>query len=444
MGRGDSNRSSATTGTHKQPAKAATELRLVPSLSLLDATAISLGAIVGAGIYVVTGIAAGFAGSAVIVSMLVAALVSSLTALSFAELTAWSPREGSVYEYAHELISPFAGFLTGWMWILSNTFTGAAVALGFAHYLVALIPIAPTNWVAACICCVFAGLNYFGIRHSARVNNVLVVAKILILGFFIVFGFAFIHPQNLTPFVLSDFGVVYGTYFIFFAYGGFARVAVVAEEVKDARRNVPRAILLSLVISTVVYVFVALVAVGLVSPADLARSGSPLALAISVTGSALAVYLVSFGALIATASVLLTTILGVSRMTYAMAIERDLPKVLARIHPKYNTPHYAVLIVGVVAAVLAFSVDLSGVVAIGTFALLFYYTLANVAAFRLPAPNRSGSRVVPFIGAASCLALLLFALFLSVQSWLLGITGLGVGACYYVGKTVVDRRQRIH
>lgn len=416
----------------------------MPSLSLFDATAISVGAIVGAGIYVVTGIAAGFAGSAVIVSMLVAALVSSLTALSFAELAAWSPREGSVYEYAHELISPFAGFLAGWMWILSNTFAGAAVALGFAHYLVALFPIIPANWVASCICLVFTALNYFGIRHSARVNNVLVVAKLLILGFFVAFGFTHINLANFTPFVFLDSGVMYGAYFIFFAYGGFARVAVVAEEVKDAKRNVPRAILLSLAMSTVVYVFVAVVAVGLISPVQLAGSGSPLALAISTTGSALAVYIVSLGALIATASVLLTTILGVSRMTYAMAKEHDLPTALSRIHPKHNTPHYAVLVVGALAALLALFVDLSGVVTISTFALLFYYALANIAAFRLPDQSRSHSRLVPVVGAASCLALLVFALFVSLQSWLLGVIGLGVGACYYLGKTLLDRRKQTH
>ena len=444
MGRGASNGRSVTTNSRKRPRKAVRALRLLPSLSLFDATAISVGAIVGAGIYVVTGIAAGFAGSAVVVSMLVAALVSSLTALSFAELTAWSPREGSVYEYAHELISPFAGFLAGWMWILSNTFAGAAVALGFAHYLVAIFPIAPANWVAACICLVFTVLNYFGIRHSARVNNVLVVAKLLILGFFIAFGFTHINLANFTPFVFLDSGVMYGAYFIFFAYGGFARVAVVAEEVKDAKRNVPRAILLSLAISTIVYVFVAIVAVGLVSPAQLASSGSPLAFAISTTGSALAVYTVSLGALIATASVLLTTILGVSRMTYAMAKEHDLPRALSRIHPRHNTPHYAVLLVGALAALLALFVNLSGVVTISTFALLFYYVLANIAAFRLPAQNRSRSRLVPVLGAASCLVLLVVALFVSLQSWLLGVIGLGIGACYYLGKTLLDRRKHTH
>ena len=132
--------------------KEAQQSGLKPSLGLFDATAISVGAIIGAGIFVVTGIAAGYAGSALVVSMLIAATISIFTALSFAELTAWQPKEGSIYEYTYQLISPFAGFLTGWMWILSNTFAGAAVSLGFAHYLTALLPILPANWIAAILC----------------------------------------------------------------------------------------------------------------------------------------------------------------------------------------------------------------------------------------------------------------------------------------------------
>lgn len=156
---------------------------LKPSLGLWDATAISIGAIIGAGIFIVTGIAASFADSALIISMLIAATISLFTALSFAELTTWQPREGSIYEYAYQLISPFAGFLTGWMWIISNIFAGAAVSLGFGYYLMRLIPILPANYIAAILCLAFTILNFFGIRQSAFFNNILVTAKLLILTF---------------------------------------------------------------------------------------------------------------------------------------------------------------------------------------------------------------------------------------------------------------------
>ncbi|MGB9842695.1 MAG: APC family permease, partial [Candidatus Bathyarchaeales archaeon] len=227
-------------------AKKEAEAALKRSLGLFDATAISLGAIIGGGIFVVTGIAAGLAGSALVVSMILAAVIAAFTALSFAELTAWQPVEGSVYEYARQLISPFAGFLAGWMWLLSNTFTGAAVALGFAYYFTAMLPALPSKVVAAVLCIAFTALNFVGARQSALLNNILVAAKVLILIFFIILGACYTSPANFAPFEPFNVGVLYGACFIFFAYIGFARVAVLAEEIKDAKRNVPRAMLLSL------------------------------------------------------------------------------------------------------------------------------------------------------------------------------------------------------
>jgi len=407
---------------------------LKPSLGLFDATAISVGAIIGAGIFVVTGIAAKEAGSALIVSMLIAAIISLFTALSFAELTAWQPKEGSIYEYTYQLISPFAGFSVGWMWILSNTFAGAAVSLGFAYYLTALFPILPANWTAAMICIAFTTLNFFGIRQSALLNNFLVAAKLLILAFFIIFGLAYVNPANFTPFAPFEVGVLYGACYIFFAYGGFARVAVIAEEVKDAKRNVPRAILLSLVISTIFYILVGIVAIGLVGPTKLANSNSPLTEATNATGSTAAVYTISTGGLLATASVLLTSILGVSRMAYAMARRKDLPQALSKLHPKYNTPYYSIWVIGVLMTLLVLFIDLTKVVAISTFALLFYYALANVSALRLKVEKRVYPRFVPVLGAATCLALLVFILFVSPQAWIIGVAGLIAGAIYYRAK----------
>jgi APA family basic amino acid/polyamine antiporter len=404
------------------------------TLGLFDATAISVGAIIGAGIFVVTGIAAGLAGSALVISMLIAAIISLFTALSFAELTAWQPTEGSIYEYTYQLIFPLAGFLVGWVWILSNVFAGAAVSLGFAHYLTALFPVLPASWLAAILCLAFASLNFFGIQQSARINNLIVVAKLLILAFFVIFGLIHLNRANFLPFAPFDVGVLYGACFIFFAYGGFARVAIVADEIKDAKRNVPRAILLSLVISTVVYLFVGTVAVGLVGASELARSNSPLTTAMENTNSALASSIISAGALLATASVLLTSILGVSRMAYAMAKRKDLPRVLSKVHPKYKTPYYSIWISGGLMALLVLMADLSKVVAVSTFALLFYYSFANISALKLKLEKRLYPRFVPVFGTASCLALLIFILFASIQAWIIGTAGLAAGIFYYAIK----------
>jgi APA family basic amino acid/polyamine antiporter len=417
---------------------------LKPTLGLLDSTAISVGAIVGAGIFVVTGIAAGYAGSALVFSMLIAATISIFTALSFAELTAWMPREGSVYEFGYQLISPYAGFLAGWMWMLSNTFTGAAVSLSFAYYLTNLFPAIPAQWTAAIVCVIFTALNYFGIRQSAVINNILVTSKLLILAFFCIFGLFYAHQSNFIPLQPIQSGVLVGAFYIFFAYGGFARVAVVAEEVKDARKNVPRAILLSLIISTIFYVAVGIVAVGLVGAPRLSSSNSPLAEATSATGNSAAVELVSAGGLLATASVLLTSILGVSRVAYAMARRRDLPQLLTKLHKKHNTPHYPIWITGILMALLVLFIDLSSVIAISTFAMLFYYASANVSAIRLKREKRMYPHIVPFVGAATCLAMLILILFLSetgIQAWMIGLAGLAAGSAYYLMKKRVTRQR---
>jgi APA family basic amino acid/polyamine antiporter len=407
-----------------------------PTLGLFDAAAVGIGAIIGGGIFVVTGIVAGLAGPALIVSIVVAAVVALLTALSFAELTAWLPAEGSVYEFAHRLVSPFGGFLAGWMWVVSNTFAGAAVSLGFAYYLVALFPGAEYRLIAAAVCVAFTAVNYFGIRQSAALNNVLVSGKVIVLMVFVAFGLSHVNSGNFTPFIPSELGVLNGAYFIFFAYGGFARIAVVAEEVKDAKRVVPRAILLALAISTVIYVLVGAVAVGLIGAGNLGRSNSPLVEAISIVGNPLLVYLVSFGGMIATASVLLTSILGVSRMAFAMARNEDLPTVLSKLHTKHNAPYVSILIAGAVMTLLVLSVDLTGVVAVSTFAQLFYYGSANLSALRLKADARLYPRLLPAMGLGTCLLLLGFV---SPSALEMGLGCLAVGGVYY---TLNKRRTR--
>lgn len=404
--------------------------KLKRSIGLWSAVAINVGAIIGGGIFVVTGIVACYAGSALIVSMIIAGIIAFITAWSFAKLTAWQPVEGGVYEYGRQLVSPYAGFLAGWMWIVANTFVGAAVSLGFAYYLTAAFPGLPTGIVAAVLCLSFTGLNLVGAKESASVNNVLVAIKLAILGFFVFFGVFYVNTGNFIPFAPLSSGVLYGTFFIFFAYGGFARVSVIAEEVKDAKRNVPRALLLSLGISIVVYVLVGLVAVGLLGPKGLAASPSPLSAAIGVTGNSLAVQIVSIGGLVATASVLLTAILGVSRMAYSMARRNDLPSALARLHHRFLTPYYSILATGVLMAALVLFVDLKSVVAVSTFALLFNYCITNISAFKLKNGRKLG-RFMPLLGLATCILLLAFILFATPEAWLVGVVFLVAGTIYY-------------
>jgi APA family basic amino acid/polyamine antiporter len=324
------------------------------------------------------------------------------------------------------------------MWVLSNTFAGAAVALGFAYYLTALYPILPANIVAALIATGFTVFNYLGARKSASLNNFLVTAKLVILAFFVIFGLGFIQSANYSPFQPFQVGVLLGAVYIFFAYGGFARAAVIAEEIKNPRRNVPRAILIALVVSTVIYVLVGFVAVGLIGANSLSASNSPLKAAMAATGNDTAVTLISVGGMLATASVLLTSILGVSRMAYAMAKRKDLPQILDKLHPQHNTPYYAVWIVGLATVLLSLLGDVSGVVVVSSFAMLFFYTLANVSAFRLKIEKRVYPRFLPALGAGVCVVFLAFTFFVSFQSWLVGVACLIIGAVYYFAKQKVS------
>ena len=371
----------AKTTTTRVTIMAEMEKQLKPKLGLWSAVAVNVGAIVGGGIFVITGIAAGVAGSAFVVSMVLSAVVASFTALSFVRLASWQPVEGSGYEYVRQLVSPFAGFLSGWMWIIGNTFGGAAVSIGFAYYLASIVPGLPVNLFAAIVCIAFAALNFIGIRKSAFLNNAFVIVKLSILGFFVIFGLVHLKFGNFFPFQPFTSGVLFGAYLIFFAFGGFARATVIAEEVKDAKTTVPRAVILSLAISTIVYVLVGIVAVGLVGSNGLASSGSPLTYAMAATGSTLAANIVSFGGLVATASVLLTAVLGVSRMAFSMSRRRDFPSRLNVIHRKFGTPYVSIWVTGFAMALLAYFVDLTGVVVVSTFSLLFWYAFVNLSAF---------------------------------------------------------------
>jgi len=401
--------------------------RLKPTLGLFDATAIGVGAIIGSGIFVVTGIAAGVAGPGIVVSMAIAAVVSLLTALSFVQLTAWQPMEGGVYEFASKLFSRFAGFLAGWMWIASYILIGPAVSLSFSYYFTALFPVADSRLLAAAVCVVFTLLNYIGVRHSAELNNVLVSAKVLILLVFSAAGVPYLEMSNFVPFMPSTVGVLQGAFLIFFAYGGFGRIAVLGEEVKDARHTIPRSIVLALVASTIIYLMVGTVAIGLIGAQNLGKSQSPLADAIRAVGIPILTYVVSLGGLLATASVLLTSILGVSRMAFIMAREGDLPTTISRLHSKYNTPYLSILIVGTIMSVLALFADLESVVAVSTFGLLFNYALANVSALKLNEDARLYPRAVPVAGLATCLALMAFV---QPSALATGVACLVIGAIY--------------
>jgi APA family basic amino acid/polyamine antiporter len=407
------------------------------SLNLLDASAVGIGAIIGAGIFVVLGIAIGYAGPSIVISIVIAGIVASFTAFSFAELGSAIPKEGGAYEFAYELISPFTGFVVGILWLFAQIVAGAAISLGFASYFVTIFPQFSLKTVAVIAALGLTGLNLLGIKQSATVNNALVIIKIAILCLFIGFGIFQINPQNFSQFSPNGlFGILQGAGFIFFAYLGFGRIAALGEEVKNPEKNLPLSIFIALVVSILIYVLTGFTATGLQNYRILAQSGSPIAEAAKVIGNFTLVEAISLGALIATTSVLLTNLLGLSRVAFAMARNGQLPKSIAKVSSQFGTPYISILSMGALLTVLAFALDLKQTVAITSFAILSVHLTVNLSAIRLrkKMPNSTKFRVplyplFPSLGLISC-TILMFSL--PIESWIVAAVVVAISAALYL------------
>jgi len=404
-------------------------------LSLFDAVNIALGAIIGAGIFVIIGIAASLSGPAVFLSVIVAGVVAAFTGISTAELAKKFPVSGGAYTFASRALSPSIGFITGWVWLFSNVALGATVSLGFGSYLAFFFPSVPVSLAAAAAVIVATLVQLAGVRQSAGVNNVLVAVKVLILLIFTGTALLFFHAPNFAPLMPFGIGgVLAGAAAIFFAYSGFARVAVIADEIKDPARNVPRATLLSIGISTVLYIAVAVAAVGLAGYALLASSDSPLSAALASAGLGFGASLIGAGALVATGTVLLAAVLGVSRVAQKMADDRLLPGWLAAIDGRL-VPANAILLSGAAMLLLALTVDLAPVAYIGSFSFILYYAATNLSGMRV---FTGATRYVAALGALSC-AVLMFSL--PSYSWLVGGAVVLLGLAYYLVEMRLRHRQ---
>ena len=396
---------------------------------MLDATAIGLGAIIGAGIFVAIGPAVAVAGVWALIGFGIAALVALFNALSSAQLAAAYPVSGGTYAYGRRLIHPLAGFIAGWVFVVAAIAADSAIALSFAAYLHVLFPTVPLRGVAVALAIAATLLNYRGLGYSARVNTWLVVVKIGALLLFIGIGLSAVRPEPLQPasaFVLGD--VLHAAAILFFAYTGYARIATLAEEVKAPERTIPRAILTALGLSAGIYLGVAVVALGVLGPQRLAISTAPLATAMQIAGTPVGLLIIAAGALVATATVLLTDLMGISRVVFAMARNRELPERLAVVHYRFDTPHRAVLISGLVVAVLAAVLPLRSLVEAGSLGLLIYYGITNLAAIILPDAQRRYHRAWAVAGVLACFSL---AFFLPWRIMLIEGIVILAGAIYY-------------
>lgn len=372
-------------------------------LGFWDAVGVGLGAIIGAGIFVVIGVAAGMAGPALILGLAVAAGVAMCNALSSAELAARYPSSGGTYEYGYELLNPWAGFAAGWMFLVSKLAAGGTVALGFGAYLAVLFPAVDARIAGVLAVAGLTIANLFGIRKVGLLNLLIVAVTVGVLLSFVVLGLPHVKTANLHP--IKPGAILPSAALLFFSYTGYARIATLAEEVREPERTIPRAIVASLLIAVVLYGLVALVAVGTLGASELASSSAPLqTAALAFSGSNLGTVLV-VGATTAMLGVLLSQVLGISRMMLAMARRRDLPSVLERVSERHAVPGLAIVATGVIIALLAAFGSLPFVAAAASFTILLYYTVTNLAALRLPKAHKRFSSWVAWVGLATCLGL---------------------------------------
>ena len=413
-------------------AEAKSDQSLKRALGPVNLTALGIGAVIGAGIFVLTGQAAAkYAGPAIVISFVLAGLACAFAGLCYAEFAAMIPISGSAYTYGYATLGEFVAWIIGWDLILEYLFAGATVAVGWSGYVVSflkefgiVIPAQFTSapydhhapldagwnmwrlftegWVstgatlnvpAMFVVGFITFLLVLGIKESAAFNNVIVAIKLTVILTFIAVGFAFINRHNWHPFVPPSIGpgefgwggVLRGAGVIFFAYIGFDAVSTAAQEAKNPQRDMPIGMLASLGICTVLYIIVALVLTGVVNYQTL-NVPAPIAVAVDAFGEKLAWLrtLVKIGAIAGLSSVILVLLLGQARIFYCISKDGLLPKVFSTVHPKFKTPWIAQILTGAAAMLVAglFPIGLLGeLVSIGTL-LAFLIVCAGVLVLR--------------------------------------------------------------
>jgi len=404
-------------------------------LGAFELTMLGIGAIIGTGIFVLTGIAAAnYSGPALIISFMISGAACAFAGLCYAEFAAMVPVAGSAYTYGYAALGEVWAWIIGWDLILEYAVAISAVAIGWSGYMVSLLESAGVHLPAALInapgvkggminlpaMLIIAAITTLlikGVKESAKFNNIIVGIKLVVILLFISIGVFHIHPANWTPFMPYGWsGVFKGAAIIFFAYIGFDAVSTAAEEVKNPQRDLPIGIITSLVVCTILYIIVSAILTGMVPYLQFKDTAAPVAFALQQIGINWGSALVSVGAVCGITSVLLVMMFGQTRVFFAMSRDGLLPKVFGQVHPKFGTPAKSTLLVGVVTAITAGFTPI-GVVAeltnIGTLAA-FIIVAISILVLRKTRPEIKRSFKVPFSPVVPILAVL-FCGFLITQ-----------------------------
>ncbi|MGH3858042.1 APC family permease [Actinokineospora sp.] len=393
--------------------------QLTRRLGTVDAIAIGLGSMLGAGVFAVFAPAAASAGGAVLFALVIAGFVAYCNATASAQLAAAYPASGGTYLFGREILGPWWGFLAGWGFVIGKTASCAAMALTFAAY-------AAPGWerpIAAAAVVVLTVVNCFGITRTALLTKVLLSVVLVVLVGAVSLALPAAVPMG-DWFTHGPLGVLQAAGLLFFAFAGYARIATVSEEVREPTRTIPRAILGALGGAMAVYLAVGVTLLLVLGPDRLAGSKAPVADMLTVAGQPGLTIAVRIGAAAASLGALLALITGIGRTAMAMARNRDLPPFLAAVDSRFGVPRRAEVAVGATVCVLVLVADLRGVVGFSSFGVLVYYAVANASACRQQASERRWPRWLNVAGLVGCVVL---ALTLPFGSVLIGAGVLAVG-----------------
>ncbi|MET3950312.1 APC family permease [Arthrobacter sp. UYEF36] len=408
-------------------------------LGVLDSTAIGLGSMLGAGVFVVFAPAAALAGPLLAVAVALAGLIAYCNAVASAQLAAQYPSSGGTYVYGRNRLGEWPGFIAGWGFVTGKTASCAAMALTFGHY---VAPEYATPLAVAAVV-VLTGVNLLGITRTALLTRILLGVVLATLAFVAAAAILGPHPASdgdgsvagVAGAAAGGWGVLPAAGLMFFAFAGYARIATLGEEVKDPTRTIPRAILAALAAAFVIYLGLALLLQWHLPAEQLAGSTAPLLDAVTSSQLSAGAPFVQAGAAAACLGALLALITGVGRTAMAMARERDLPSPLARVAGAHTVPFLAELTVAAAVVVLLLSTNVLTVVGFSSFGVLVYYSVTNAAAFTLAARPWHAPRWLNALGFLGCL---LLAVTLPPASVLGMAAVLAVGAA---GRFLVLRRR---
>jgi len=405
-------------------------------IGLFEVTMWGIGTILGAGIYVLLGEVAGITGNSAWLSFILCAGIASLTGLSYAELSSIFPKEAAEYVYLNNACRrEILAFIIGWLIILTGTISVSTIALGFAGYFQGLFgpPIVP---IAIVLIVILSFINFFGIKESTKLNIIFTLVEISGLTLIIVIGAGNLGKVDLLEAPNGLSGILSAAALIFFAYLGFEDIVNVAEETKNPEKIIPKAIILSIIITTFLYVLVASASVSLTNWMDLSGSNAPLALAASKALGENAYLIMSLIALFATSNTVLITLVVGSRMIYGMANEGALPETLARLNPKRGTPSLAVFVIMLSSIIFVFLGDVEFVANLTSFGAFLTFASVNISLIFLryreadlkrpfKAPLNIGRfSVIAFLGLLSCLFMIIqFDLTVILSGSLLTVMG---------------------